>query len=365
MRWLPLRKDGKGSRNPEPFVAIESLDSSRPAGREGRLFDLVILSLYLHSAGSSHEMVAAFLEQAPTVTEALFVYPLVLDKKRDVLTTAPLEGIVEPHLERAMEAFQEDLASVELDLPVSHFRRLVIEGGEVAIRDSLAEFWGDAIPAETISAAEATLGIKKVALVPMLVEGEPYGLVAFAFGKEALTFATICYVTVSLMSMTIGVLAASLGHMDFKAAVLGLFKVPTLYAVALAASLNYFHFELPLPLSRTVDLAANASIPVMIVLLGLELSRFEWSHSLRPLSLSVILRLLVAPTVALLLVIPFGLQGAARQGNVIEASMPAAVMNTVLASEYGLDSSLVTAIVFVGTILSPLTLTPLLVYLGR
>jgi hypothetical protein len=194
-----------------------------------------------------------------------------------------------------------------------------------------------------------------------------YGLplVAFAFGTEALTFATICYVTVSLMSMTFGVLAASLGHMDFKAALTGLCKVPTLYAVALAAALNSFHFELPLPLSRTVDLAANASIPVMIVLLGLELSRFEWSHSLRPLSLSVTLRLLIAPAVALLLAIPFGLQGAARQGNVIEASMPAAVMNTVLASEYGLDSSLVTAIVFVGTILSPLTLTPLLVYLGR
>ena len=183
MRWLPLKKGGKGSRGPEPFVAIESLDSSRPAGREGRLFDLVILSLFLHSAGSTHEMVAAFLEQSTAVTEAVFVYPLILDKKRDVLTTAPLEGIVEPHFERAMEAFQEDLAGVELDLPISHFRRAVIEGGEVAIRDSLAEFWGGAIPPEIVAAAEEKLGIKKVALVPMLVEGEPYGLVAFAFDK--------------------------------------------------------------------------------------------------------------------------------------------------------------------------------------
>ena len=45
--------------------------------------------------------------------------------------------------------------------------------------------------------------------------------------------------------------------------------------------------------------------------------------------------------------------------------MPAAVTNTILATEYGLDSSLVTAMVYVGTILSPLTLTPLLVYLAR
>ncbi len=109
MRWLPLKKDAKGNRRPEPFVAIESLDSSRPEGREGRLFDLVILSLFLHSAGSTQEMVGAFLEQSPAVTEAMFVYPLILDKKRDVLSAAPLEGIVEPHLERAMDAFQEDL----------------------------------------------------------------------------------------------------------------------------------------------------------------------------------------------------------------------------------------------------------------
>ena len=183
MRWLSHKKNARGRGEPEPFVAIESLDSARPAGREGRLFDLVILSLFLHSAGSAHEMVGAFLDQSPSVTEALFVYPMILDKKRDVLSASPLEGIVEPHLEAAMDAFQEDLAGIELDLSVSGFRRLVIEGGEVVIRDSLVDFWGDAIPAEVVKAAEEKLGVKKVALVPMLVEGEPYGVVAFAFNK--------------------------------------------------------------------------------------------------------------------------------------------------------------------------------------
>lgn len=194
-----------------------------------------------------------------------------------------------------------------------------------------------------------------------------YGLplVSFAFGKDALAFATLFYVTISILSNTFGVLIASLGHMDIKTALAGLFKVPTMYAVILAVLLNRFQLVLPTPLARTVDLAANGSIPMMIILLGLELSRFQWSHSYRALGLSVGLRLLAAPAIGLLLAIPFGLQGAARQGSVIEASMPAAVMNTVLAAEYGLDTSLVTAIVFAGTLLSPLTLTPLLVYLGR
>lgn len=180
MRWLPRKKDIRGSA-PEPFVAISSIESSRPEGREGRLFDLVILSLFLHSAGGAGEMFGAFLEKALSVTEAVFVYPVVLDKKRDLLTSAPLEGLVDPMLERAMEAFQEDLTTVELDLPVSHFRRLVIEGGEVVMRDSLVDFWSGFLPEDVVKDAENKLNIKKVALVPMLVEGEPYGVVAFGF----------------------------------------------------------------------------------------------------------------------------------------------------------------------------------------
>jgi hypothetical protein len=194
-----------------------------------------------------------------------------------------------------------------------------------------------------------------------------YGLplVSFAFGQEALAFATLNFVTTSLMFNTAGVLIASLGHMDIKTALSGLFKVPTVYAVILAILLNSFHLILPLPLSRTVDLAANASIPVMIILLGLELSRIQWSHSFRAVGLSAGLRLLAGPAIGLLLALLFGMKGAMRQGNVTEASMPAAVTTIVLATEYGLDPSLVTAMVYIGTLLSPLTLTPLLVYLGK
>jgi diguanylate cyclase (GGDEF)-like protein len=176
--WLSGKKK---EQSPEPYVAIESLETSRPEGREGRLFDLVNLSLFLHSAGSTGEMMSAFLEKAPRVTESMFVYPMVLDKKRDTLTSAPLEGIVEERFEKAMDAFQEDLTAMELDLPVNHFRRLIIEGGEVVMRDSMVEFWEGVFEPERVIEAEQKLGIKKVAMVPMLVEGEPYGVVVFAF----------------------------------------------------------------------------------------------------------------------------------------------------------------------------------------
>jgi predicted permease len=194
-----------------------------------------------------------------------------------------------------------------------------------------------------------------------------YGLplVSFAFGEEALKYASIYFVTTALLFNTVGILLASLGHMTFKEAMLGLLKVPTVYGVTLAAFINTFHIEIPSALARTIDLAAGGSIPLMIVLLGIELSRVQWSNSLRGVGLSVALRLLAAPLVALLLSSLFGLQGAVQQACVIQSSMPAAVNSTILAAEYQLDSSLVTAIVFIGTMLSPLTLTPLIVLLGR
>jgi predicted permease len=194
-----------------------------------------------------------------------------------------------------------------------------------------------------------------------------YGLpvVAFAFGEEALKYGSLYFVTTTILFNTLGILIASLGHMTFRQAIFGLLKVPTVYGATLAAMINTFHVEIPTALARTIDLAAGGSIPLMIVLLGIELARVQWSNSLQGVGLSVSLRLLAAPLVALLLCLPFGLQAEVRQAVVIQASMPAAVITTILATEYQLDSSLVTAIVFIGTLLSPLTLTPLIVLLGN
>lgn len=194
-----------------------------------------------------------------------------------------------------------------------------------------------------------------------------YGLplVKFAFGDEALAVASIFYVTTTILFNTVGVVIASLGHLDLKSAILGVFRLPILYAVTIALVVKGFGISIPLPLSRTIEIAANGAIPAMIILLGLELTRIEWTHSLRAMGLGVAVKLLIGPLVGLFLASLFGLQGHTRQGSVIEAAMPAAVATTVVATEYKLEPSLVTAIVFFGTVFSPLTLTPLIVYLAR
>jgi predicted permease len=194
-----------------------------------------------------------------------------------------------------------------------------------------------------------------------------YGLplVKFAFGVDALAVASLFYVTTTILFNTVGVVIASLGHTDLKPALLGLFRIPVVYGVALALVIKGIGIQLPLPLTRTIEIAANGAIPLMLVLLGLELTRIEWSQSFRALGLSVFTKLVIAPIVGILLAGIFGLQGVERQANIVESAVPAAVVTTVVATEYNLRPSLVTAIVFIGTVLSPLTITPLLVYLAR
>jgi predicted permease len=206
-----------------------------------------------------------------------------------------------------------------------------------------------------------------IVITTMFANTGNYGLplVSFAFGEEALPYAGIYFVTTTFLFYTLGVLLASLGHMNLKDAALGLFKVPTMYAVILAVLINTWNIVIPAPIERAIELASNGTIPLMLILLGVQMTHVEFSNNLRALQLGVSLRLLVAPLIALALTALFGIDGFARQGAMTQASMPSMVSATVLATEYHLDAKLVTAAVFVSTLLSPLTLTPLLVFLGR
>ena len=206
-----------------------------------------------------------------------------------------------------------------------------------------------------------------IIITSMFANTGNYGLplVSFAFGADALSYAGVYFITTTFMFYTIGVVIASLGHMNLRQAVVGLLKLPTLYAVLIAALVIELGITIPAPVSRAVDLAAGGTIPLMLVLLGVQMTDVELSGNRRALSLSVGLRLLAAPLIGLALATLFGIQGSARQGAVTQASMPSMVSATVLAAEYHLDSKLIAAVVFVSTLFSPLTLTLLLVFLGR
>jgi predicted permease len=205
-----------------------------------------------------------------------------------------------------------------------------------------------------------------VLITAMFCNAGNYGLsvTMFAFGESALTYASLVFVTMAALTYSVGIIIASMGTTSLKTAMVGLFKVPPLYAILAAILVINFDLELPLPVNRTVTLLSNAAIPVLMILLGIQLYHAKWNGDFRSLILSNSMRLVATPLLAVGFAFLFGLQGPAKQAMITEAAMPTAVVVTVLAIEYDVDPSFVTSAVFASTLLSPLTVTPILALLG-
>jgi hypothetical protein len=205
-----------------------------------------------------------------------------------------------------------------------------------------------------------------VMLSSMFMNAGNYGMpvVLFAFGETALSYASLYFVTSAILAYTLGAVIASLGSVSLLRALANLLKVPSVYALALALVFLATGWKVPIPLERTFELLGDASIPGMLVLLGLQLQTAVWSNNSLPMTLAGSMRLLVSPLVALLLIPFFGLVEPARQALILQAAMPTAVLTTVLATEFNTEPSFVSATVLITTLLTPLTLTPLLAMLG-
>lgn len=185
--WLQRKREEHEDEEAED-IAVPERAPGKPANddkeRERQLHGLAVLSLFLHSTATIEEMMAMVLEQAPTVTGATLVYPLLLDRKRQLLRASALGGNNDARFEAAMETFQEDLAALEFSLLQNQDLYSILEEGEVAIRDSFSTLMSGVLPDEQWKAAEEKMQVRRIAFVPMVVENEPLGLVAFVFDRD-------------------------------------------------------------------------------------------------------------------------------------------------------------------------------------
>ncbi|MEJ2608154.1 MAG: AEC family transporter [Anaerolineales bacterium] len=193
-----------------------------------------------------------------------------------------------------------------------------------------------------------------------------YGLplARFAFGESGLAWASNYFVASSMMVNSVGVYVISVGKQSPLKALLGLLKVPSVYAIPLALFVRANEIALPLSVTRPIELLGSASIPVMIVVLGIQIARLNSFNHKDVLSSAVILRLVASPLIAWLLVPFLHLDTIGQHAGIIQSAMPAAVFNMVIATKFDVEAEFVTGVVAATTILSPLTVTALLVALG-
>jgi hypothetical protein len=104
---------------------------------------------------------------------------------------------------------------------------------------------------------------------------------------------------------------------------------------------------------------------MMLLVLGMQMAQATRIERPAALAAAVSVSLIGGPLVAFALARTLGLTGTAFQAAMIQASMPAAVITTILALEFDAAPAFVASVVVVSTVLSPLTLTWLIAYLQQ
>lgn len=186
-------------------------------------------------------------------------------------------------------------------------------------------------------------------------------VVESAFGKAGLALAVICYVTDNITLNSAGVYIAARGRTPPVQAIAQVFRNPAVYAVPLGLLVNHFDATMPGPAMTALEMMGRAAVPTMMVVLGLQLAALPRDQgNWTAIGFASVLRLIVAPLLAILLVIPLGLTGLARQVAILEVAVPTAVLASILAARYNTEPSLVAGTVLVTSLASLCTITLLL-----
>lgn len=199
-----------------------------------------------------------------------------------------------------------------------------------------------------------------------------YGLPAtrFAFGDIGFQYAVIGYLTQAFLSQTMAVYVASSGGGNRRAALTQVLKMPMLYAALLAIALRLLGVPLDesngfvaVGLYRGLRLLADATLPFLLLILGMQLRRRKPLGSFGPLGTATALRLVASIPIAFGVAYLLGLTDLALRVGIMQAAMPTAVNTTILALEFDTWPHFVSNVVVATTVGSLITLTVLVVFL--
>lgn len=189
-------------------------------------------------------------------------------------------------------------------------------------------------------------------------------LVFFAYGESALNVSVVLFVLFNIPLGTVAILIAQGQGVKWRDALKNTLKIPIFYGVLLALLCKLVNWQPPDFILRSTDLLGQAAIPIMLVLLGMQLSRTKINRDWGFFSLATVFRLLIGPIVAIALTAVLGLDGMTRKVVILQSSTPSAVLPLLYTIKSGTRPDLVSGTILVSTLCSALTLTLLLYWLG-
>ncbi|NLT74833.1 MAG: AEC family transporter [Chloroflexi bacterium] len=187
-------------------------------------------------------------------------------------------------------------------------------------------------------------------------------IILFTFGEAGFALGATYFVATNLTANTLAAFIAAHGRGSLGQTLLQVLKLPGIYAFALALLLRSAA-PLPNAVMRPVELIAQAQIPIMLMMLGVQLAQTRIGKRIKDISIGVILRLVGGAALAFGLAPLLGLSGLARDVAIAQSATPTAVSSALMAIEFGADADYVASVIFFSTLLSSITMSALLALL--
>jgi predicted permease len=179
----------------------------------------------------------------------------------------------------------------------------------------------------------------------------------FAFGDAGLALGMAYFAVSSTCHVVLGgpLFAGSFSLRPF-------FRSPLTWAVIITVGVIASGVTVPIWIARTTTLLGDIAIPLMLLTLGVSLSKMHPESLGRSAILSLV-RLGLGVSASLLLTTLLGVEGLPRKVLVLQASMPVGVLNYLFAQRYARTPEQVASLVLVSTLISVVSIPVLLAWL--
>jgi predicted permease len=188
----------------------------------------------------------------------------------------------------------------------------------------------------------------------------PFPILAAAYGEEAIPFALMFYLTAFIGIFTLGLIIVSGGK---EKGCFRIFREPVVYVVLFALLFNVGEVEVPEFINQSAHLLAQATIPMVLLALGLQLAQVKVTE-LKLSFIAVAIRFIGGALTGVFCVWLFQLEGLAYKVVILESVMPCAVITSLVAEKYRAQPEIVASTILISTVLSIIIIPCTLILLG-
>ena len=181
----------------------------------------------------------------------------------------------------------------------------------------------------------------------------------FAYGDQGFSIGSSVAAVIMLLHFTVGIFIASK-----KLNLRPLLESVPMYTILISGALLYFEIKPPQFLVNTTMLLAYSTIFLILTSLGIALSTLKTTNFKTNIVIAVS-KLISGPIIALLIIRYFGLSGYEAGVILIQASMPSAILNFLLAKMYSkkIHADNIASVIVISTTLSFITI-PIVVFIA-